>query len=220
VALPGGLADVCALVASRFEANGGEVIRTPVTAVGGGSEPFVESDGQRLTARAVIVNTRCRPGTDGSNESAVISTAELSVPSSCVPDAMAGYLLVTEGSETWSLARRRVEAAGGASSDTLTVSCKGRLEGKDAPTLERRLVELMPFAAGRVTFDGIIRDEDAPEPADLKVWGEWAWRPRRFGWSQAGRRPVWWISDASDPWLGDAGAYRTALAVDRVVKLG
>ncbi|MFZ5874984.1 MAG: FAD-dependent oxidoreductase [Nitrospirota bacterium] len=220
VALPGGLADVCALLASRFEAHGGEVIRTPVTAVGGGSDPFVETDGRRLTARAVILNSRCRPGTDGSEASPVISTAAFTVPSSCVPDAMAAYLLVSEGSETWSLARRRMEAAGGSSTDALTVSCRGRLDGKDAKALEERLVELMPFAEGRVAFDGIIRDEDAPEPADLKAWREASWRARRFGWTQAGRTPVWWIADASDPWLGDASAYRTALAVDRIVRLG
>jgi hypothetical protein len=220
VALPGGLADVCALVASRFEGHGGDVIRTPITMVGGGSEPFVETDGRRLTTRAVIVNSRCRPGTDGSGTSTVVSTAAFSVPSSCVPDAMSGYLLIAEGSDTWSLARRRVESAGGASSDAFTMSCRGRLEGKDAKALEARLVELMPFAEGRVAFDGIIRDEDAPEPAELKAWGERAWRERRFGWAQAGRTPVWWIADASDPWLGDARAFRTALAVDRFVRLG
>jgi hypothetical protein len=133
---------------------------------------------------------------------------------------MAGYLLIAEGSDTWSLARRRVEAAGGASSDAFTVSSRGRLDGKDAKGLEARLVELMPFAEGRVAFDGIIRDEDAPEPAELKVLGEQSWRERRFGWAQAARTPVWWIADASDPWLGDASAYRTALAVVRFVRLG
>jgi glycine/D-amino acid oxidase-like deaminating enzyme len=220
VALPGGLADVCALVASRFEGHGGDVIRTPITMVGGGSEPFVETDGRRLTTRAVIVNSRCRPGTDGSGASTVVSTAAFSVPASCVPDAMAGYLLIAAGTDTWSLARRRVEAPGGASSDTFTVSCRGRLDATDAKGLEARLVELMPFAEGRVAFDGIIRDEDAPEPAELKAWGERSWRERRFGWAQAGRTPVWSIADASDPWLGDARAYRTALAVDRFVRLG
>jgi phytoene dehydrogenase-like protein len=220
VALPGGLADVCALLASRLEAHGGEVIRTPITTVAGGSEPFVETDGRRLTARAVIVNSRGRPGTDGSGASAAVSTAAFSVPSSCVPDAMAGYLLITEGADTWSLARRRVEAAGAASSDAFTVSCRGRLNGQDAKGLEARLVELIPFAEGRVVFDGIMRDEDAPEPGDLTAWGERSWRERRFGWAQAGRTPVWWIADASDAWLGDASAYRTALAVDRFVRLG
>jgi hypothetical protein len=214
------LADVCALLASRFEAHGGEVIRTPITTVAGGSEPFVETDGRRLTARAVIVNSRGRPGTDGSGASAAVSTAAFSVPSSCVPDAMAGYLLITEGADTWSLARRRVEAAGAASSDAFTVSCRGRLNGQDAKGLEARLVELMPFAEGRVVFGGIMRDEDAPEPGDLTAWGERSWRERRFGWAQAGRTPVWWIADASDAWLGDASAYRTALAVDRFVRLG
>ncbi len=218
VVLPGGIADVCALLASRFEAHGGEVIRTPIVTVGGGSAPFVETDGRRLAARAVIVNARCRPGAEGSGASSVISTAAFSVPSSCVPDAMAGCLLATDGSGTWSLARRRVETDG--PSEALTVSCRGRLEGRDATGLAERLVELMPFAEGRLSFDGLIRGEDAPEPVDAKAWGEASWRARRFGWAQAGRTPVWWVADASDPWLGDAGAYRAALAVDRVVRLG
>jgi hypothetical protein len=220
VVLPGGIADVCALLASRFEAQGGEVIRTPVVAVGGGSAPFVETDGRRLAARAVIVNARCRPGTAGAGLPSVVSTAAFSVPSSCVPDAMAGYLLAIDGSEVWSLARRRAEAAGPASSEALTVSCRGRVEGRDATGLAERVVELVPFAEGRLAFEGLIRDEDAPEPVDMKAWGEASWRARRFGWVQAGRTPVWWVADASDPRLGDAGAYRAALAVDRVIRLG
>jgi len=78
----------------------------------------------------------------------------------------------------------------------------------------------MPFAEGRLAFEGVTRDEDAPDPVDAKTWGEASWRVRRFGWAQAGRTPVWWVADASDPWLGDAGAYRAALAVDRLVRLG
>lgn len=220
VVLPGGIADVCALLASRFEAHGGEVIRTPVVAVGGGSAPFVETDGRRLTAPAVIVNARRPPGTEGAGAASVINTAAFSVPSSWVPDAMAGYLLAIDGAETWSLARRHVETTGTVPSEALTVSCRGRLGGRDETGFAERVVALMPFAEGRLTFEGVTRDEDAPEPVDAKTWGEASWRVRRFGWAQAGRTPVWWVADASDPWLGDAGAYRAALAVDRLVRLG
>jgi hypothetical protein len=133
---------------------------------------------------------------------------------------MAAFLLAADGDEAWSLSRRRGETGDAAPSEVLTVSCRGRLEGRDAARIADRLQELMPFAAGRLTFEGMIRDEDVPDPAEAKMWGEVSWRLRRFGWAQAGRTPVWWLADVRAPWLGDAGPYRTALAVDRLLRLG
>jgi phytoene dehydrogenase-like protein len=221
VSLAGGIAGVSALLASRFEAHGGDVLRTPVTAIDAGAKPFVETDARRLDARALIVNARRRPGVAPTQHGwRPMTAAVFSVPSACVPDAMAAYLLVTDGSETWSLARQRVETGGSASREALVVSCRGRLDGRDAARLAGRLESLMPFAAGQLTFEGMFCDEDVPEPADPKLWGEVSWRARRFGWEQAGRTPVWWLEDKSAPWLGDAGPYRTALAVDRLLRLG
>jgi hypothetical protein len=133
---------------------------------------------------------------------------------------MASLLLAADGDGVWSLSRRRGEAGGPAPSEVLTVSCRGRVDGQDAARIEDRLRGLMPFAAGRLTFEGMIRDEDVPDPVEAKMWGEVSWRVRRFGWAQAGRTPVWWLADARAPWLGDAGPYRTALAVDRLLRLG
>jgi hypothetical protein len=88
------------------------------------------------------------------------------------------------------------------------------------PRIAERLQGLMPFAAGHLTFEGMIRDEDVPDPVEPKAWGEVSWRVRRFGWAQAARTPVWWLADELAPWLGDADPYRTALAVDRLLRLG
>ncbi|MFZ5861885.1 MAG: FAD-dependent oxidoreductase [Nitrospirota bacterium] len=219
VAVPGGLADVCAMLASRVASHGGDVIRTPVASVGGGSAPFVETDGQRLTARAVILSAGFRPRTEDVAPASVTSAAAFSAPSSCVPEAMAGYVLATDGTSTWSLARRRVETAGGAFREALTVSCRGRLQDRDAKPLADRLAEVMPFAEGRLTYDGITCDQDVPDPVDATVWGAAFRRSRGLGWAQAGRSPVWWVPDVSDPWLGDARAYCAALVGDRVIGL-
>jgi hypothetical protein len=206
------------LLASRLQSLGGEVLRTPVVAVGTGQEPFVETDGYRISTRAVIINASYEPreSTQLGNRIPLI-TAGYTVPSSCVPEAMGPYLWMGDGAETWSLARRRNEG-GGSAHDLLTVSYRGRANGRDPERISERVAEFFPFAAGQVKFAGAVRGDEVPDPVDPKLVESVSWRARRSEWVQAARSRVWWLPDVSLPWLGDAREYRAALALDRVVR--
>ncbi len=218
VSLPAGRAAVCRLLVARFQALGGEVIRTPVLAVGAGREPFLETDGRRISAQALIINARCRPGTQTRDQPhGAVSTASYTVPTHCVPEAMGAYLLVTDGTDTWSLARRRHEGTGGAATDRLEVSYRGQPTGRDADLMRERVAALLPFAAEQVKSSGAARHDETPDPVDPKLWEAVSWRVRRADWVQAARAPVWWLPDECAPWLGDAREYRAALTLTPVV---
>jgi hypothetical protein len=76
----------------------------------------------------------------------------------------------------------------------------------------------MPFSKGSLSYLGSVSDLDVSDPIEPKAWHGSSWRPRRWGWVQAGRSRVWWLPDAGSPWIDDAAAYRTALAVDHVIR--
>jgi hypothetical protein len=219
VSLPGGRAAVCRLLVSKFQTLGGEVFRSPVTAVGAGREPFVETDGRRLHAHAVIINSRRPLGVPAPHESGVrMTTAAYTVPVTCVPEAMGPYLLVEDGADLWSLAGRRNEAAGGLAQDLLIASYRETANGRDAGRLRERLEALLPFAAGHLAFSGSVRDDEVPDSMDPKLCESLSWRSRGNGWRQVARSSVWWIPDEGTAWLGDAQEYRTALTIDSVVR--
>jgi hypothetical protein len=218
VALPGGRASVCRLLVARFQALGGEVIRSPVIALGAGREPFVETDGRRLHAHALIINARGQPGVSAPDAPRVpMTTVAFTVPATCIPEAMGTYLLVAEGAEFWSLARRRHDGASGSAQDLVAVSSRTPATGLESRRISERLEALLPFAAGQVGFAGSVRDDEAPDPVDPKLWESVSWRARGDGWRQVSRSPVWWLPDESAPWLGDAREYRVALTISRVV---
>ncbi len=218
VSLPDGRAAVCRLLASRLQALGGEVLRTPVFAVGAGQEPFVETDGYRISTRAVIINARHPPrGLTQSENGVRPTTLAYTVPSAFVPEAMGSYLLVENGAETWSVSRRRTQGPGSAL-DLVTVSYRGRADGRDVERISERLGEFFPFAAGQVKVAGAAGGDEVQDPVNPKLLESVSWRARRTDWVQAARSPVWWLSDEGPPWLGDAREYRTALALDRVVR--
>jgi glycine/D-amino acid oxidase-like deaminating enzyme len=218
VSLPEGRAAVCRLLVSRLQSLGGEVLRTPVAAVGAGQEPFVETDGLRITARALIINARSRPrGVAPQEPQTPPTTAVYTVPSGCVPEAMGAYLLAGDGAETWSVAKRPHENTGSAL-ERLTVSYRGQGNGRDAQRIGDRLEEFFPFAGGQLKFAGVVGADEVPDPVDPKLLESVSWRARRSEWVQAARSPVWWVPDVSPPWFGDARDYRTALALDRAVR--
>ncbi len=218
VSLPDGRAAVCRLLVSRLQSLGGEVLRTPVVGVGTGQQPFVETDGSRMSARALIINARHEPrGSTPPQKRIPLTTAAFTVPSACVPDAMGAYLLVGTGAETWSLARRRKQDPGSAH-DLLTASYRGGVDGREAQRISERVGAFFPFADGQVTLVGAVQDDEVPDPVDPKLLESVSWRARRSEWVQAARSPVWWLPDVTPPWLGDAHEYRAALALDRVVR--
>lgn len=218
VSLPEGRAAVCRLLVARFQALGGEVLRTPVLAVGVGREPFLETDGRRISAQALIINARRQPGAQIREQAYdPITTATYTVPVSGVPEAMGAYLLVVDGTETWSLARRRHEGTGRAAIDRLEVCYRGQPAGRDADLMRERVAAFLPFAAAHVTSSGAARHDETPDPVDPKLWEAVSWRVRRADWVQAARAPVWWLPDQCDPWLGDAREYRAALTLTSVV---
>jgi glycine/D-amino acid oxidase-like deaminating enzyme len=218
VSLPGGRAAVCRLLVAKFQTFGGEVLRTPVTAVGTGREPFVETDGRRLHTQALVINARRRPGVSASHGPGVsMTTAAYTVPAICVPEAMGNHLLVADGPDLWSVARGRSEAAGGSAHDLLTLSLRASAAGRDFNRISQWAEALMPFAAGQVVFAGAVRDDEVPDPLEAKLWESVSWRAGGDGWKQVSRSPVWWLPDESPPWLGDASEYRVALRINRVV---
>lgn len=218
VSLPAGRAAVCRLLVARFQALGGEVIRTPVLAVGAGREPFLETEGRRISAQALIVNARRRPGArTGDHPHDALTTVAYTVPAASVPEAMGAYLLATDGPETWSLTRRRHQGAGGEAIDLLAVSYRGQPTGRDADAMRERVAALLPFAGERVTCAGAARHDETPDAVDPKLWEAVSWRVRRADWVQAARAPVWWLPDECAPWLGDAREYRAALTLTPVV---
>lgn len=222
VALPAGRAGVCRWLVARFEALGGHVVRAAVTAVGGGGRPFVELDGRRLEGSAVIVNSRRAPGDEtGGGDPTSTERFAFAVPGDCVPDAMGRFLLIAGDGESpdCALIRLRFDEIG---KEGLIVSCKagGDAVGRSrrAERLAERLTALMPFSKGSLSYLGSVSDLDVPDPIEPKAWSGSPWRPRRWGWVQAGRSPVWWLPDVCSPWIDDAAAYRTALAVDHVIR--
>ncbi|MEW6683097.1 MAG: FAD-dependent oxidoreductase [Nitrospirota bacterium] len=218
VSVPGGRASVCRLLVARFQALGGEVLRTPVTAIGTGREPFVETDGRRLHTRALLINARRRPNGSAPREPrAPMATLAYTVPATCVPDAMGTYLLVADQGELWSVARRRSEGAQGSAPDLLTVSSRAPAAGRDVERISERVEALLPFAARQIVLLGAVRYDEATDPLDAKLWESASWRAGGDGWRQVSRSPVWWLPDESPPWLGDANEYRVALSINRIV---
>jgi hypothetical protein len=139
---------------------------------------------------------------------------------------MGRFLLVSGDGERdgWALSRFRLDDGGqGTPREAVAVSCAGpmdaRRRAREAERFAERLTKLAPFAGGAVTFLGAISDDEVPDPVEAKAWTGAAWRPRRWGWAQAGRSPVWWLADAGSPWLDDPAAYRTALAVEQHIRL-
>jgi glycine/D-amino acid oxidase-like deaminating enzyme len=219
IALPGGRAAVCRLLATRFQALGGEVVRAPVTAVEAGREPFVEADGRRFHSHVLMINTRQRPGSVPSDEgSEPMATAAYLVPSSCLPEAMGTHVLALDEIGPWSLTRRRHQDAVGPSRDALIATYRGRPTGRDAGPTRQRLEQLLPFAAGQLEYVGAVRDDESPDPVDPKLWKSVSWRSGRGDWAQASRAPVWWLPDQCAPWVGDALDYQAALGVVRAAQ--
>jgi glycine/D-amino acid oxidase-like deaminating enzyme len=230
VTLPAGRSGLCRLLVARCEALGGRVVRAPITAAGGGRRPFVEAEGERLEGVALVVNARRPPGDDGASEApgdvGATVTFAFTLPADRVPEAMGRFLLVSGDGERdgWALSRFRLDDGGqGTPRETVAVSCAGpmdaRRRAREAERFAERLTKLAPFAGGAVTFLGAISDDEVPDPVEAKAWTGAAWRPRRWGWAQAGRSPVWWLADAGSPWLDDPAAYRTALAVEQHIRL-
>ncbi|MBI3608445.1 MAG: hypothetical protein HY207_10810 [Nitrospirae bacterium] len=222
VALPAGRAGVCRCLAARFEALGGHVVRAAVTAVGGGRRPFIDIDGRRLEGSAVIVNSRRPPGDDpGDGDSTSMESVVFAVPGDCVPGAMGHFLLIAGDGESpdCALTRRRFDEIG---KDGLIVSSKAGGNSTDrarrAERFAERLTTLMPFAKGSLSYLGSVSDREVPDPIEPKAWTGASWRPRKWGWAQAGRSPAWWLPDGGSTWIDDAADYRTALAVDHVVR--
>ncbi len=230
VALPAGRSGLCRFLVARCEALGGRVVRAPISAVGGGRRPFVEAGGERIEGAALVVNARRPPGDDGTagapDESGATVTFAFTLPADRMPEAMGRFLLVLGDGERdgWVLSRFRLDdGVQGTPRDAVAVSCPGPMDARrrasEAERFAERLTVLAPFAKDAVAFLGAVSDEDIPDPVEAKAWTGAAWRPRRWGWTQAGRSPVWWLADAGSPWIDDAAAYRTALAVEQYVRL-
>jgi hypothetical protein len=224
VALPSGQAGICGLLAARFEALGGQVVRAPITAIGPGQRPFVETDGRRLESEVLIVNARRPPGADGETDpdgdAASTETWAFAVPAQDVPESMGRFLLVSEdeGETGWAITRVRLPDESGR--EGLIVSFRQTSAAHRASGTAEftdRLGALMPFAAGNVDSLGKTSDRDIPDPIDPKVWKGPPWRARRSGLVQAGRAPIWWLADEDSPWLANGTPYRVAMAIDHLV---
>lgn len=226
VTLPEGTAGLCRLLVSRFEALGGHVIRASVTKVDPGPRPSLEVGGQRLDAGTLIVNSSKPPGATAARVSDAQGfsncTLVVTVPENCIPEPMARHLLVVDGKdedrEAWTLTQVGLQAD---ERRGLTVSLRERTRVDGERAMERMspaLIDLMPFSQGNIAYAGCVSDRDVAAPIGDDLWGGSRWRPRRVGWAQAGRFPVWWLADAECPWIRDASEYHAALLVDRIVE--
>jgi len=227
VTLPEGTAGLCRLLISRFEALGGRVIRAPITKLDPSPCPSLEVGGERFDVGSLIINSPKPPGatTVKINDSGNISACTLvvTVPEQCIPEPMARHLLVMNGTdgdssdrEVWTLTKvAPVDEKRG-----LAIVLRERGEFNRDRAMERTiktLDDLMPFARGSIACAGYASDHDVLPPISDVLWEGPRWRPRRSGWAQAGRLPVWWLADGEAPWIRDASEYHVALMADRIV---